>query len=784
MEPFEITDQDLLDASGMRRKRSRPRSLLSDDGDHQEPPSTRKEFVSFVSAGSGHTAASTNQSPSTPNDDEYSDGSSSSSSDDEDQAEDNKYKYKYKPGNASTGLDKVKSHSRVYMQSGSKAIGSWEAHTTGFGSKMLQKMGWTPGEGLGADKSGVAEPVEVSLRPKKMGLAYGDRPEMSASERKKLEAQELAEEKARTESLRKIVWKKGSDGIVTYPSVEEILEQEGFDPKLAKLYTKNIVNPSKSFKRVDPIPSDNVKQHFPELQLNVKMLCDRASGMLHNVAQNLKRESDILSKCRKELEDIHTGSNTQPDKLEKLYMVLSLMKQLGSRVNLMTSQYQQNPISAASMNLYGDLVDPLQSLYRQDPSIYHLSLQQAMASLIAPIMKNGYQNWNPLMNPQLGINVLQSWMPIFQQQCQQNDERQQREQQEHAYKNMIYCVWYPTVKDCIENKWDPRQPESMINFLAEWKSVLPENVYKNVIHHLLIPKIVAAIELSNPLIDVHPLHTWIHPWLPILDQDMKLIFTAVSKKFSQILDHSMTMALKIVSPWHGVLPQRDMDNIVTTVIIPRLYDSISDLKIRPRGQELKLLEDLFAFIPMIGLKHVVDILEAAFFHRWLHTLYIWLDMPNKSTVQFQEISRWYSEWKAVFPAEVSSDPTVEGKLRIALKMMNQAMSTGSIKGYDNGLYETPIAPSRARVESRSGLSQMVSSKKATVSFRETVEHFAQKNNIVFLPTSRKTLTGEQLFKFGKLNIYLEGTVVYAELKVGQFTPVSFDQLLHFHTEKS
>ncbi|GAU11978.1 hypothetical protein TSUD_196020, partial [Trifolium subterraneum] len=49
-------------------------------------------------------------------------------------------------------------------------IGSFEVHTTGFGSKMMAKMGFTEGGGLGKNGQGMAQPIEVIQRPKSLGL--------------------------------------------------------------------------------------------------------------------------------------------------------------------------------------------------------------------------------------------------------------------------------------------------------------------------------------------------------------------------------------------------------------------------------------------------------------------------------------------------------------------------------------------------------------------------------------------------------------------------------------
>lgn len=61
--------------------------------------------------------------------------------------------------------------------SSSSNYGAFELHTTGFGSKMMVKMGFTGG-GLGKDGQGIAEPIQVSQRPKALGLG-ADIPETS-----------------------------------------------------------------------------------------------------------------------------------------------------------------------------------------------------------------------------------------------------------------------------------------------------------------------------------------------------------------------------------------------------------------------------------------------------------------------------------------------------------------------------------------------------------------------------------------------------------------------------
>src|SRR6266851_7306139 len=54
-----------------------------------------------------------------------------------------------------------------------------------FGARMLAKMGWETGTGLGSEGRGIVNPIETKLRPKNMGIAFkgfGERTDQSKTE--------------------------------------------------------------------------------------------------------------------------------------------------------------------------------------------------------------------------------------------------------------------------------------------------------------------------------------------------------------------------------------------------------------------------------------------------------------------------------------------------------------------------------------------------------------------------------------------------------------------------
>lgn len=77
-------------------------------------------------------------------------------------------------GDSVTETKAVDSHGSTKRKTSSKSssskFGAFEVHTKGFGSKMMAKMGFVEGTGLGKDGQGMVQPIEVAQRPKSLGL--------------------------------------------------------------------------------------------------------------------------------------------------------------------------------------------------------------------------------------------------------------------------------------------------------------------------------------------------------------------------------------------------------------------------------------------------------------------------------------------------------------------------------------------------------------------------------------------------------------------------------------
>ena len=57
---------------------------------------------------------------------------------------------------------------------------------------------------------------------------------------------------------------------------------------------------------------------------------------------------------------------------------------------------------------------------------------------------------------------------------------------------------------------------SVIDLLETWTSLLPAWVMENVLEQMVMPRLQHGVQSWDPTTDTIPIHTWVHPWLPLM----------------------------------------------------------------------------------------------------------------------------------------------------------------------------------------------------------------------------------------------------------------------------
>ena len=160
----------------------------------------------------------------------------------------------------------------------------------------------------------------------------------------------------------------------------------------------------------------------------------------------------------------------------------------------------------------------------------------------------------------------------------------------------------------------------------------------NILDQLIYSKLQYEVNEWNPLTDSIPIHSWIHPWLPLMKERLEPLYQPIRTKLAQALQNwqpSDSSAKAVLLPWKNVFKQGTWDAFMNKHIVPKLVSIMQQFVIDPRQQILGMKIILFkysvflidilidpwnwfiAWYDMIPLPSMIAILEKIFFPKWL-----------------------------------------------------------------------------------------------------------------------------------------------------------------------
>ncbi|KIY51936.1 TFP11-domain-containing protein [Fistulina hepatica ATCC 64428] len=617
-----------------------------------------------------------------------------------------------------------------------------------FGARMLAKMGWEAGHGLGVSGTGIVTPIENKLRPQKMGIAFKgfkERTEQSKREARRRgevvsDDEDVKGQKAkakRKEKERSDVWKKPKKvkTRVEHKTYEEILEEAGELPPSSSL--GQIIDATGAVpKEVSSLADVSINNWAPYNDLN------RIPEVRHNVrliSDACKTDLDGLAREARALEERKKFAVSEDTRLRK-----KVADEAELIARLQKIQLVANDINAKSKELssvYEVSLDPFSPLFYTLISEFSVEfekyrLDEIVVAAIAPSVQRMAASWNPLKDPTAFISTFRIWSQALRVRTEE-EKPPETQKPMSPFESLLWNVWLPRVRSAINNDWSPHDPQPVLKLYEAWCTFLPPFIRDNILDQLILPKVQKAIADWNPKRDHVSLQSILFPWLPHLGLRLEDALGDARRKVKSIL-RSWTVGDPVsddLAAWRDVFDAKDWDLMMLKYVVPKLSATLRvDLRINPRDQKMETIERVLAWSKLIRLSVYTQMLEAEFFPKWLDVLHIWLIQPR---VSFEEVAQWYRFWKDSFPENLQG---LRGFTR-GLDLMNEAIKLGS---------DAPLRLRRpdfraeiAAAEATKVAAQIIGKQPARpsarvqeITFRAIVEEYAAENNLLFVPAGK------------------------------------------------
>jgi len=580
-----------------------------------------------------------------------------------------------------------------------------------FAQKMMAKMGWKEGQGLGAEGQGRNLIIEQKLRPQGAGL--GAVKEKSESERKeekrqrKMRGEDVSDSEEEKKKRRDRQRGPKSQGVTSGTTSGTSTPRRALKPR---------------FLTVNDIQKAAPGLHIPEAFAPILDLTGRdqrllttSSGLLTPTAGTEPVEQTEARKLARRAQGDLSAFVEEWKSLEERKAWLDMeLHQRQQQVDELDSDFSELQVlssvldriaQAAAEKEWDPVIHALKEVEASSPPCAEEGDLAAIAvGAVHPFLRDAVQGWQPLEDPKLSnfaadladirrtlglTKATASHSAISRWEDTVVDGTHRHHQRSTTpYESMIYKLIFPKLVTTVAQAWDVLEPTPLLAIFELWKHLFPSFVHVQLVEQV-VRRLDDAIANWKPRKKQHnQLHLWLFPWLEHLpahhlDPKGTGIVADVRRKFRQLIDvwefdRGVVPGLR---QWKNVFrPTREQDQwrpLVMHHILPSMARYLRrNFRVDPSDQEpyLAMLQGVLSWNSVISTSMIAEVIVAEVFPMWHKLLHAWI---TDSNVNYVELGDWYMWWHDdALPTELTSHPAIQAEFEKGTDMIETALDLG------------------------------------------------------------------------------------------------------------